>query len=339
VTGALDGTLVLDFTTLLPGPFATQLLAQAGARVIKIERPGGDELRSYEPRIGDEAACFAILNHGKQCVTADLKAKEDRDRVLALAGECDVLVEQFRPGVLERLGLGYDSLRAVNPAIIYCSISGYGQTGPLAATAGHDLNYLAASGLLSLVDQPVLPPVLIADLAGGAQPAVIEILLALSRRSRTGEGARIDVSMTHNLLNLIPCQVARGFLTRNWPSSGDDLVTGSSARYQLYRASDGGTVAVAALEDRFWRRFCELTDLPENATREMVAERIRSRPSTHWEQLLEHEDTCANVVRTLEEAVANPQFSSLFSATIARYAPLPQLPLPAGGRPAPAAGA
>jgi alpha-methylacyl-CoA racemase len=331
VSAALEGTFVLDFTTLLPGPLATQLMAQAGAHVVKVERPGGDELRSYLPRYGADSAAFALLNHGKECLTADLKDPVALARVQELARRCDVLVEQFRPGVMDRLGLGYDAVRASNPAVVYCSISGYGQDGPLAAVAGHDLNYMAAAGLLSLTAEPALPPVLIADLAGAAQPAVIEVLLALVRRARTGAGARIDVSMARSLFNLIPYQVARGFVTGEWPAPGDDLVTGGSPRYGLYRAADGRGVAVAAIEDRFWARFCELAELPIDATREAVAERLATQPAEHWATLLEAQDTCVNVVRTLAEAVAHPQFAGLFEEPIFEGAPIPRLPLPAGG--------
>jgi crotonobetainyl-CoA:carnitine CoA-transferase CaiB-like acyl-CoA transferase len=329
---ALKGTFVLDFTTLLPGPLATQLMAQAGARVVKIERPGGDELRSYAPRYGEDSAYFAVLNHGKECLTADLKDPLGLERVRELARECDVLVEQFRPGVMDRLGLGYEAVSATNAAVIYCSISGYGQQGPLAAVAGHDLNYMAAAGLLSLTSEPALPPVLIADLAGAAQPAVIEMLLALVRRERTGQGARIDVSMARNLFNLIPYQIARGFLSGEWPQPADDLVTGGSPRYNVYWAADGRSVAVAAIEDRFWARFCALAELPEDSTREMVAEHLARHPAQYWADLLEGEDTCVNVVRTLAEAVAHPQFASLFDEPIAEGAPIPRLPLPSGGR-------
>jgi alpha-methylacyl-CoA racemase len=336
VSAALDGLSVLDFTTLLPGPLATQLLAQAGASVVKVERPGGDELRGYEPRYGDDSAYFALLNHAKECITADLKDPASRVRVDALAGECDVVVEQFRPGVMDRLGLGYADVRRRNPDVIYCSISGYGSTGPLASIAGHDLNYLAAAGLLSLTARPVVPPVLIADLAAAAQPAVIEILLALARRDRTGEGARIEIAIAANLFNLIPYQVARGFVTGTWPQPADDLVTGGSPRYNVYDAADGRGVAVAAIEDRFWHRFCTLVQLPLDASQEQVARRIASRPADHWGVLLEHEDTCTTVVRTLEEAVASPQFAPLFTQPISDGARLPRLPLPEGGRAVPA---
>jgi crotonobetainyl-CoA:carnitine CoA-transferase CaiB-like acyl-CoA transferase len=331
MSAALEGVLVLDFTNLLPGPLATQLLAQAGARVVKVERPGGgDEQRVTGPPYRDSSAYFAVLNEGKELLAVDLKSG-DRSQLDDLVRTCDVLVEQFRPGVMKRLGLGEEDVRRVNPSVVYCSITGYGQDGPLAATAGHDLNYLAASGVLSLTEEPTLPPVLIADLAGAALPAVIDISLALLRRARTGEGSRLDVAMARNLFALLPYQIARGFLTGKWPQPGDDTVTGASPRYRVYEASDGRHVAVAPLEDRFWARFCELAGLSQASTVAEVAARIAAEPSGYWAQLLEDEDTCSNVVRTMDESVRHPQFAALFEQSLHPGAPIPRLPLPHGG--------
>src|SRR5215207_11689014 len=193
----LSGVLVLDFTTLLPGPLATLMLAEAGAEVVKVERPGGEETRKYPPRWENQSAAFALLNRGKRSVVLDLKDAAAREKLLPLMRRADVLVEQFRPGVMARLGLGYDAVRAVNPRIVYCSISGYGQAGPRSQEAGHDISYQARTGLLSLspgtTGSPSVPPALVADIAGGSFPAVINILLALRRRDLTGEGCRIDV--------------------------------------------------------------------------------------------------------------------------------------------------
>ena len=180
----LSGLLVLDFTTLLPGPLATLMLAEAGAEVIKIERPGGEDMRHYEPRFDGESAMFAVLNRGKKSLVSDLKNAAQRAELVLLLQRADILVEQFRPGVMARLGLGYEAVKALNPKLIYCSITGYGQSGPRADEAGHDLNYIGYTGLLALnpgpVDKPVVPPALIADIGGGTFPAVINILLALN---------------------------------------------------------------------------------------------------------------------------------------------------------------
>jgi hypothetical protein len=174
----LEGIRILDFSTLLPGPLATLLLAEAGAEVIKIERPEtGDEMRMYHPRWGTDSANFALLNRGKKSVALDLKSDDGRKRLAPLIASADVIVEQFRPGVMSRLGLDYETVSAINPRIVYCSISGYGQTGPARDVAGHDLNYIGDTGLLSLsygdLERPVVPPALIADIAGGAYPAVM----------------------------------------------------------------------------------------------------------------------------------------------------------------------
>jgi alpha-methylacyl-CoA racemase len=196
----LSGIRIVDLTNLLPGPLATLMLAEAGAEVIKVERPGGDDMRGYAPQWQGTGAAFSLLNRGKTTVTLDLKAEAGAAQLRALLEGADILVEQFRPGIMERLGFGYEAARAINPRLIYCSISGYGQTGPRAAEAGHDLNYIAGTGLLSLQPgppgRPVVPPALVADIAGGTFPAVINILLALRQRDRTGQGCHIDIAMT-----------------------------------------------------------------------------------------------------------------------------------------------
>src|SRR4051812_24032517 len=200
MTQPLTRLLVLDFSTLLPGPMATLLLAEAGAEVVKVERPGtGDEMRLYEPRIGEHSANFLLLNRGKRSIALDLKSADDQARLRPLLERADVLVEQFRPGVMDRLGLGYAAVAALNPRIVYCSITGYGHTGPKRDRAGHDLNYQGDAGMLGLShgppDRPVVPPALVADIAGGAYPALINILLALREREHTGSGRFLDIAM------------------------------------------------------------------------------------------------------------------------------------------------
>ncbi|MGY1605130.1 CaiB/BaiF CoA transferase family protein [Geodermatophilus sp. SYSU D00815] len=312
----LAGVRVLDFSSLLPGPLATLLLAEAGAEVLQVERPPrGDEMRSYQPRLGESSANYALLNRGKRSAAVDLKDPAVVQHLLALAAEVDVVVEQFRPGVMDRLGLGYDAFRAVNPGIVYCSISGFGQHGPDAGRAGHDLNYLADAGLLGAVvddrGDPHLPPTVIADIAGGTYPAVVNILLALLRRNATGEGCYLDVGMTPNLSTLAYGYLATHAGSGRWPVPGRDLLTGGSPRYHVYRTADGRHVAAAPLEERFWLRFCELVELPEelraDAGREdeviaAVAERIAARPADHWRAVFAGEDVCCTIVATFEEA-------------------------------------
>lgn len=200
----LEDVKVIDFSFHLPGPLASLILAEAGANVIKVERPDtGDELRLIPPFATDESISFAMLNRGKKSVSIDLKAAHAFQMLEPLLREADILVEQFRPGVMERLGFGYDAIRAINPGIVYCSITGYGQTGPNSMKAGHDLNYRAEAGLLSLTQDacghPTMPQITIADIAGGSYPAVMNILLALRRKDRTGDGCHIDIAMSRNL--------------------------------------------------------------------------------------------------------------------------------------------
>ena len=286
----LADVLVLDFTTLLPGPLATLMLAEAGAQVIKIERPGGEDMRRYEPRFDGESAMFAMLNRGKQSLVLDLKDSADRARLMPLVKRADVLVEQFRPGVMARLGLGANALRKVNPRLIYCSITGYGQSGPRAAEAGHDINYIGATGLLALqpgpLDRPNVPPALIADIGGGTLPAVMNILLALRQRDRTGKGCAIDIAMADAMFTFAGHPLAVGHITGQFPVAGNARLTGGSPRYQLYPTKDGKLVACGALEQKFWLAFTSAIGLaPEfvddrsdpQATKRAVAAIIASR--------------------------------------------------------------
>ncbi|MBB5215930.1 CoA transferase [Parapusillimonas granuli] len=310
---ALDGIRVIDFTTLLPGPLATLMMAECGADVVKIERPGtGDEMREYGPYVNGQSVPFMQLNRGKRSLTLDLKCREGVERALSLAKEADILIEQFRPGVMEALGLGYEAIKRINPEIIYCSITGYGQEGSHARIAGHDLNYAASAGLLLLNigegEKPVLPHVPLADIAGGSYPALFNILLALRRRSAGGGGMHIDISMTHGLAPLMYGAMAR----LEAPHSQDERVfSGGSPRYQIYTTSDQQYFAVAAVEDRFWRTFCALAKIDLDADIETVSKRISQEPLQYWVDTFEGVDVCCSQVRS----VAEYQSSGLFSAT------------------------
>jgi crotonobetainyl-CoA:carnitine CoA-transferase CaiB-like acyl-CoA transferase len=318
----LSGILVLDFSTLLPGPLATLLLAEAGAEVIKIERPGrGDEMRSYVPKFGADSVNFALLNRGKRSVAIDLKAPDAVERLTPLIERADVVVEQFRPGVMDRLGLGYEALSRINPRIVYCAITGYGQHGPWAEVAAHDLNYVAEAGMLALTcgadGAPVLPAALVADIAGGTYPAVMNILLALRQREATGAGCKLDIAMADNLFTMMYWALGNGLVAGQWPKPGGDLVTGGSPRYNIYRTRDDRFLAAAPLEHKFWARFCELLDVPRalrddavdaNATKAAVAERVRARTADELEKLFDGEDVCCALTARIEDALANPHF-------------------------------
>ena len=337
--------LVLDFTTLLPGPLATLMLAEAGADVIKIERPGGEDMRHYEPRWQGEGAAFALLNRGKKSLVLDLKSAADRARLMPLLKRADVLVEQFRPGVMQRLGLGYADVRRLNRRIVYCSISGYGQRGPRSGEAGHDLNYIGATGLLALApgpaDRPVVPPMLAADIGGGGMPAVINILLALRRRDASGEGCHVDVAMADAMFTFAWHAFAAGHATGQFPGSGDGRLTGGSPRYQLYPTGDGKLVACGALEQKFWAAFTSAIGLAAEfiddthdpkATRNAVAKIIASRTAGQWRPVFAVADCCATIVTTLEQALRDPHFAGrgLFAHAVesASGKTMPALPLP-----------
>lgn len=328
----LTGIRVLDFSTLLPGPLATLILAEAGAEVIKIERPGGgDDMRSYVPKFGADSVNFALLNRGKRSIAIDLKARDAVEQLAPLIRSTDVIVEQFRPGVMDRLGLGFDTVSKLNPRIVYCSITGYGQSGPRAMTAAHDLNYIAEAGMLALSagadGAPVLPPALVADIGGGTYPAVINILLALRAREASGRGTHLDIAMSDNLFTFMYWALGEGLATGCWPEPGRALVTGGSPRYQIYRTRDDRFVAAAPLEEKFWHNFCEVIGLaPEmrddardpQATRRAVADLIRSRTAEEWRALFAGRDVCCSIVTSLKDALADPQIVArrLFDARL-----------------------
>jgi crotonobetainyl-CoA:carnitine CoA-transferase CaiB-like acyl-CoA transferase len=330
----LDGIRVLDFTTLLPGPLATLILAEAGAEVTKIERPGlGDDVKGMAD--GRGAVWYALLNRGKKVLALDLKSPADRERLRPMLAAADVLVEQFRPGVMDRLGLGWEAVAALNPGLVYCSISGYGQSGPKKDLAGHDLNYLAETGLLGLLDPPAPPPGLIADIAGGTYPAVMNVLLALQLRARTGRGSRIDVAMADNVFPFLFWALGDAAGSGRWPEPGREAFTGGTPRYRCYRTRDGRYLAAAPIEDRFWREFCAVLGVPLAADAETVARVIAGRTAADWQTTFAGRDACVAVVASLEEALADPHFAArgLFDWKVALDGrTIPALPVPVDRR-------
>jgi len=341
----LTGLFVLDFTTLLPGPLATLMLAEAGAEVLKIEQPGGENARRFPPFIGSESAAFTMLNRGKTSIALDLKSGADRDKVMPFIKRADILVEQFRPGVMDRLGFGYDDLKKINPGLIYCSISGYGQSGPRVQEAGHDINYIGNTGLLDLqpgpADHPIVPPMLAADIAGGSFPAVINILLALRARDQSGQGCRIDIAMTDAMFTFTWAALAIGVATGKFPKPGDLWLVGGSPRYQIYPTKDGKLIACGALEPKFWAAFTQAVGLPKKfvddardpkATRDAIAKLILARTSDEWRPIFAAADCCATVIVSLEEAMRDPHFVArgLFAHQVGTESGkvLPALPLP-----------
>jgi alpha-methylacyl-CoA racemase len=312
-TCALEGLRVLDFSSLLPGPFASLLLAQAGATVIKVERPNhGDGLRKHPHD-------FAMLNAGKQSLTADLKDARDREHVWALAETADVIVEQFRPGVMDRLGFGFDALAARNPAVVYCSITGYGQSGQRSTVAGHDLNYVGHSGMLSLLDRgtevgAALPPGLIADVGGGSYPAFMNIILALLSRTAESAPVHLDVAMADNVFPFMYWALARDAAAIR---PGGGRLTGASPRYNTYPTRDDRMLLVAALEPPFWSRFCAAIQLAEELRDDSadprrvigaVAAIVRQRDAAEWTEVLAPWDCSCSIAATVEEAWQDPVF-------------------------------
>lgn len=341
----LQGVRVIDFSTLLPGPLCSLLLARAGAEVIKVERPGkGDEMRSYTPRFGADSVNFALLNQGKRSVALDLKNAVDVAVAKELVAGADVLIEQFRPGVMERLGLGYETMSALNPRLVYCAITGWGQTGPLASMAAHDLNYQAEAGLLALTatpqGEPTLPSILAADIAGGAYPAMMNILLALRARDADGRGCMLDVAMADNLFSFNYWGLGNGFAEGVWPEPGRDLVTGGTPRYQVYRTRDDRFLAVAPLEQKFWENFLTVLEAPHllndaetpDAVREQVAAILAGRTAEEWMQRFQGVDACVSLVKSLQDAATSEHFRArgIFSESLSDGAgrEIPALPIP-----------
>ena len=344
--GSLEGIKVIDFSTLLPGPLASLFLSETGAEVIKIEKPGvGDEIRLSNPQWGEQSVSFSLLNRGKKSLSLDLKDPKNLKILIPILKEADIIIEQFRPGVMKRLGLDYESVKKINQDIIYVSITGYGQYGPKSMVAGHDLNYIGNAGLLSISmgreNDTVVPPALVADIAGGSYPAVINILLALRKRDLNKEGSYIDLSMTENLFPFMFWGLGSGFAHNKWPGNSDGVLSGGSPRYNIYKTSDGNYVAAAPLEDRFWNKFCEAIELPKKFIKtqndqEKVIQEIRKiigqKEKNYWLDVFNKADCCCSIVKSIEEAINDNHFKvrKIFENKIINNLgeEIPALPIP-----------
>jgi len=323
----LKGLRVLDLTRNLPGPFATRMLADLGAEIIKVEPPEGDPARAL-------GSLFEALNHGKDCRKLDFKTEDGRATLREWAREADVLLDSFRPGVLQGLGLDVATLHALNPRLVMVSITGYGQHGPWAQKAGHDLNFMALSGVLDQVRAPTgelaLSNVQWGDLAGGSAMACIAVLAAVFEVQRTGQGRHLDVSMAHGLHAQLVMPRATGAmlapLLERRPGAGEDLLNGVLPCYNLYATQDGRHLAVGALEFKFWKAACEVFERPDwvqrhwqrgqlpgspdcAALRAEVAQLVASQPLAVWSERFAQMDACVTPVLTLEEAQAHPLFA------------------------------
>ncbi len=316
---------ILDLTRLLPGGFCTLLLADLGADVIKVEDTDqGDYVRWAPPYYGSEehtplgtrSAIYLALNRNKRSIRLDLKQEGGRQALIKLAESADVLVESFRPGVLERLGVGYDVLRQANPALVYCPITGYGQDGPNRDRAGHDMNYLGLNGILGLTGEAGGPPIQsgaqIADLGGGGLMAAVGILAALHEARRSGQGQMVDISMTDGSLAWLVMEAGRYFGSGEVPERGNIMLSGGIICYRPYEASDGW-ITCGALEPKFWARLCQAVERPDliekqfekpgsDAHRE-VAEIFKTKSRAEWKAFNDEHDAMIEPVLDLDEAL------------------------------------
>ena len=317
--GPLAGIRILDMTRLLPGPVATLHLADLGAEVIKIEDPQvGDYARTLGTGQGEDSAYFRMINRNKQGLLLDLKKPEGVEVFLRLARNADAIVESFRPGVVDKLGIGYAAVAAINPRIAYCSISGYGQNGPYRDLAGHDINYLGYAGVLDQIGveggQPAIPNFQIADLLGGGLTAVMGILATVLEAQRSGVGRYIDVSMTDSVLAHTYFAMLRLNDAGRSAARGTDLLTGGLPCYTTYRCADGKYMAVGALEGKFWQLCCTTLERPQWTARQWdaslrgdMASLFSTRPRDAWSDLFAVVDCCVTPVLSPEEALENEQ--------------------------------
>jgi len=318
----LEGLAVLDFTRLLPGPLCTMLLGDYGAEVLKIEDlKAGDPTRFVGRFFDGSGAFYRQLNRNKKSIAIDLKAEQGREIIRELAKKADVVIEGFRPGAMERLGLDFRELEKINKSLVYASVSGYGQESIYREKAGHDLNYQALSGLLDLSAEkdgsPLVPAVQIADVIGGTMMTLSGILMALYQRERTGKGSYVDLAMTRGLLPTLTLAAATLNSGEDTARRGSGQISGAYACYNLYETADGKYMSLAAMEPVFWQRFCEAVGHQEwsvlqydrekrNALIEEVSRLFKKKTRSEWVEIFNGVDACCEPVLTLEEAVEHP---------------------------------
>lgn len=325
----LKGARVLDLSQYIPGPFAALLLSDFGADVVKIEPPQGDPMRSFGPIDGDGLSPFyKAVNRNKTVVCLDLKSAEGKAAFERLAAKADVIVESFRPGVMDRLGFGPERLRTINPGLVHCALSGFGQTGPYRLRAGHDLTYMALTGALAATgtpERPVIPYPPVADHAG-AMHAVMAVLAALVRKERTGQGAHLDLSLFESALHMNYLGLTLGL--RGQLEREEELLNGGAAYYRIYRCADGRFAALGAIEAKFWAAFCQSVGKPEWMARqgepfpqtaliEELSALFAGQPLAHWEEVLSPADCCFEPVLEASGVLADPhvQARGLLHAT------------------------
>ncbi len=321
----LSGIKILDLSRLLPGPLATQMLADTGAEIIKIEDVNSpDYIRFFPPFVGDDSALYLSLNRNKQGIALNLKSEEGKEIFFSLLKTADVVIEHFRPGVLDKMGIGYDYAKSINPKIIYVSITGYGQTGPYAQKAGHDLNYIAMSGLLANIgtkEKPVIPGVQIADVSG-SYAAVNGCLAALLQREKTGTGQHVDISMTDSAVPFATLIHAAAWADGRNIERENFQLSGELVNYNVYETADAKFVALGALEPKFWMTFCDAVNKPEwkNKTfgpadeiqklKEEVSALFKNKTRKEWEEFSNQHDVCLSPVLETNELQNNPQLQA-----------------------------
>ena len=328
MSGPLSSLKVLDFSGLLPGPFGTMLLADMGADVLRVESPSRpDMVRMLPPHDAGVSASHAFLNRSKRGIAVDLKKPEGVELIKRLVADYDIVVEQFRPGVMERLGVGYEALKAINPKLIYCAITGYGQTGPYKDRAGHDMNYLAIAGVLGYNGRKATGPapvsVQIADVAGGSCHAVMGILAAVIHRMQTGEGQFVDISMTDAAFTLHALTAPPALVANIQPEREDTQLNGGSF-YDCYETKDGRHFSIGGLEPQFFMQFCGAIGRPELAPQGMafgnpeivaslkaeIAAEMKKKTYAEWEQVFIAIDSCTEPVLSFAEACEHPQIKA-----------------------------
>jgi crotonobetainyl-CoA:carnitine CoA-transferase CaiB-like acyl-CoA transferase len=323
MTQALAGVRVLDLSRLLPGPYCTMMLGDLGAEIIKVEElKTGDPTRHSPPKLGSQGAAFRQVNRNKKSIAINLKNPQGRDLFLRLCKDADVVMEQFRPGVVDRLGIGYKAVSEINPRIVYCSLTGFGQDGPHRDRSGHDLNYLALSGVLGIttddLGKPAMSGIQVADLAGG-MVAGFGILAALLAREKTGRGQLVDVSMFDVMMSMLPIAAAQQFAGKNFQVGDKFILSGSYPFYNVYETSDGKWMTLGALEPKFWANFCTTvgrTDLIASqfadgeariALFAEVTRIFKSQTRDEWIERMRHADCCCEPVLSLGEAFEHEQ--------------------------------
>jgi alpha-methylacyl-CoA racemase len=322
LAGPLKGVRILDFSRLLPGPLATMLLADMGAEVIKIEDPDNpDYIRDFEPMIEGTSAFYYALNRNKKSLAVNYLEADGKRIIYELVKKTDVVVEQYRPGVMKALGLDYETLRAYNPKLIYASITGYGQTSSMAQVAGHDLNYIALAGLLGIngadADSVVIPGFQLADIAGGSYMAMNAILAALFQREKRGVGEQLDIAMTDAVVPLMALPFAEYQANGKVTERGAFQLSGGLANYNVFRCADGKFIALGSLEPKFWNQICAVLNKPEwanvvlegksahDAVKDQLKSMFQNQTRDYWVAFFRGKDVCVSAVNELSELSTN----------------------------------